>query len=1382
MGDANYDIEEAPVPLAAGTGMAVNDVVTQTTDQPPNAPPAAEPHMPVGGDEVDELQRQSCTIAGCQHTLIQPQFPAQCTLRARQAIWQKESSKWAKHFRQQHSNNRKTPLQTVTAQQFHNAHTTQPWHSSLVVCSACNGLVNKHNLAKHEASNRHIQAVAQQAEAVRQAALDAEMLPPGAPQPPVVVPVTATALEDTEHPDGPSYEWSLQVGTPQRAALDALTPDSVLRRQWRTIGSRQGSWVKPMAIALEYVLRGVRTSQLAVLVARNDESSEQEASATAECGAWCMLLQLLPALLLTPDGSVKRADRFMHFALGSWPSLIDGVTRFADKMAAKSRPGGSTTCKVSDTSRNIRQPGGIGRTAHAVIDGPNSSSPRTAATLAALQLKHPLGPAAEELAAAAADGTRTATTRLAALSAARVASGVTFQRMFTAESVRNTIMHTEQGVSPGLSGLRASHLQTMIKHADTEVTRRFLSHLAWLGRTTFADPDSLPDAFWRFFRAARLSAVGVKARPIACGDTLRRLFCRIYTAANAPRFSALLEPVGQFGVAVSGGVDKVGLTAQLVHEAGGTLIAIDGRNAFNSVSRTEVLRQAAQHVPEAYALIRKVYGCSAQPDLLFGLEEQALAEVLFSAEGVQQGDPMGPLLFSLVLLPIMREFQHQFPGLCMPGFLDDLTICILTGGPLLIELQALRVAYDWLVAKLAIVGIKVNTDKTVTVLPANADTRVPAEQQHRLHAFATEVLGGVKVTTEPGLTIVGSPVGTDAYVERAVAAALQDPAADRLLRTAAGMRDTQGALALLRMCYVSRATFLSRNARPEASDMPLRRFDAMVKVALAAIMQEPLAVSATGFDEFDISDDFGACLSHIRSETWVTGHHASPGCTVFTEPQQLLIHLPPRHGGFGIASQHAKRHACYVARTVVNMRSVLLTLPDTIRDQLRPVLLQLPTLLSLDRSISALHEKDELAVEGLQQLLPPELVAWAVTEHAELRELNAECVIRWAFSDPTLLVTDLPVKLQSAVCRATDAKAADRYRASIGAIEWPLGPVDGAQYMPRLKVLQAHARYNGKSSKGAAAFLTALPSVNRYLTMQAADFRESLRRWLIIEKPDPGGLCPKCDAELTAEHARRCARTGEQNARHHMMKDMIFDTLRSCTRLALVKREDAGPFIHRGWKGLFMDVTWAPGYMLLGHMGAGDKRTTPLDAESLQPGGLLDVAIIDETCPHQVRAGVAAMTGPAHKAGAATVTKVNEKFSTYGDKHPSNYTLIPFILEQSGASCEHVQLFVKAAAQHEFLSSDGAWPVSATVQRWRQKISMTLQKALSITSSRVFSHVRAVTGRPEPVANRHESVHLVLRPVGAVEEVNNLVQPEPFIIEHHLTPQLSVGDGLATGD
>jgi hypothetical protein len=74
--------------------------------------------------------------------------------------------------------------------------------------------------------------------------------------------------------------------------------------------------------------------------------------------------------------------------------------------------------------------------------------------------------------------------------------------------------------------------------------------------------------------------------------------------------------VGQFGVAVPCGVDKVGLTAQLIHEAGGTLIAIDGKNAFNSVSRTKVLLQAAEQIPEAYALVCKIYGSTALPGLL----------------------------------------------------------------------------------------------------------------------------------------------------------------------------------------------------------------------------------------------------------------------------------------------------------------------------------------------------------------------------------------------------------------------------------------------------------------------------------------------------------------------------------------------------------------------------------------------------------------------------------------------------------------------------------------------------------------------------------------------------------------------------------------------
>ena len=109
--------------------------------------------------------------------------------------------------------------------------------------------------------------------------------------------------------------------------------------------------------------------------------------------------------------------------------------------------------------------------------------------------------------------------------------------------------------------------------------------------------------------------------------------------------------------------------------------------------------------------------------------------------------------------------------------------------------------------------------------------------------------------------------------------------------------------------------------------------------------------------------------------------------------------------------------------------------------------------------------------------------------------------------------------------------------------------------------------------------------------------------------------------------------------------------------------------------------------------------------------------------------------------------RVTEKYNTYGGKHPSNYTLIPFILEHTGASCAHVQVFIKAAAKHEHTLSGGAYAQGTIVQRWRQKISVTLQKVLSVTTERLFFKTRAVAGQPKPDVLRHEKVHLLRRAV-----------------------------------
>src|SRR6476469_4108194 len=272
---------------------------------------------------------------------------------------------------------------------------------------------------------------------------------------------------------------------------------------------------------------------------------------------------------------------------------------------------------------------------------------------------------------------------------------------------------------------------------------------------------------------------------------------------------------------------------------------------------TNQTHSAAEHIPEAYALVAKLYGDAAQPALMYGLDGTAEAVMIPSAQGVQQGDPLGPVLFALVLLPIMREFRQRFPQLTLPGFLDDLTVGCLAGN-LVTDLRQARAGYEWLVIELAAVGIEVNTEKTVGLLPQNADAQMTPAQRtaESVQQFASRELGGVKIVSEPGMVLVGAPVGSTVYGIAAVTQTLRSKAADNLLREIARMRAPQAALALLRLCYHSRATFLCRNARPSVTGPEMQRFDGAVMLTLASIRQEPAACTDSGLQSNGTPDTF----------------------------------------------------------------------------------------------------------------------------------------------------------------------------------------------------------------------------------------------------------------------------------------------------------------------------------------------------------------------------------------------------------------------------------------------------------------------------------------------------------------------------------------------
>ena len=81
---------------------------------------------------------------------------------------------------------------------------------------------------------------------------------------------------------------------------------------------------------------------------------------------------------------------------------------------------------------------------------------------------------------------------------------------------------------------------------------------------------------------------------------------RLSTAGVMQQWRPRLEvnrEVRQFGVAVPGGVEHVGLRARTLHETGNWLVLTDCSNAFNTVKRTAVL--AGQLRPALAPLVAK---------------------------------------------------------------------------------------------------------------------------------------------------------------------------------------------------------------------------------------------------------------------------------------------------------------------------------------------------------------------------------------------------------------------------------------------------------------------------------------------------------------------------------------------------------------------------------------------------------------------------------------------------------------------------------------------------------------------------------------------------------------------------------------------------------
>ena len=114
----------------------------------------------------------------------------------------------------------------------------------------------------------------------------------------------------------------------------------------------------------------------------------------------------------------------------------------------------------------------------------------------------------------------------------------------------------------------------------------------------------LPQVFWALHTRANLFELGQKSRPVACGDVLRRVIDAVFCSRYGRKLADYIQPWDQCGVAVSGRVEIMALTAILGFKEGCTILSYDETNSFNSIYHHRFLPAIAEIVPPVvpYAL------------------------------------------------------------------------------------------------------------------------------------------------------------------------------------------------------------------------------------------------------------------------------------------------------------------------------------------------------------------------------------------------------------------------------------------------------------------------------------------------------------------------------------------------------------------------------------------------------------------------------------------------------------------------------------------------------------------------------------------------------------------------------------------------------------
>ena len=372
----------------------------------------------------------------------------------------------------------------------------------------------------------------------------------------------------------------------------------------------------------------------------------------------------------------------------------------------------------------------------------------------------------------------------------------------TLPTLISTLRGASRGSSPGCDGWRFEHFRLLLD--DEDLLSDFLKIC-----NLFLD-GSIPAIAATAFSGARLIALKKNkedVRPIAVGSVFRRTVAKLACRQLKDRMSRYFAPF-QFGVATPGGSEQMIHLFQLIatQHPDWIILKTDAKNAFNSVNRQTFLNLVAQDFPSLSAFVN---ACYVKSPTLSWLCPDGIRRIS-SAEGVQQGDPLGPFLFSLALHPSILKAQSVIGSGFVASYLDDAVLA----GPRDDVVKAFKV----LEQSMSDTGLRIRSDKCEAFCCVR-DTDWPL----RRIPFVND-----------GFCVLGSPIGSEEFVARMCVAKVGQE--KEFLQKLALLQNIQSACLLLRYCGVGKITHLLRTIPPHLIRHAAQNHDSDVLTSFQSIL------------------------------------------------------------------------------------------------------------------------------------------------------------------------------------------------------------------------------------------------------------------------------------------------------------------------------------------------------------------------------------------------------------------------------------------------------------------------------------------------------------------------------------------------------------------